>query len=304
MENKTTTKIILYIAGILLLVSGFGKMFSELVFTNGLANFDLRIIESGYGNWITAPIGIRIFVGLEISVGFLLLFKWLNNKVLSKLFLVLLLFYATDLMLGWNNLLTENSLLFFTFSKISSLVLLPFLLLSYVFLKFTEAGRNSWLSLAIILPSFALVFTLNPLFIENYETVSAPYKQNQKNWKVIADAFQKQDININEGNYLLAFYSTSCPHCNDLAKAFGATYRGYKSKRKILLVFPGNVEDTDNFIARNKCEFDFIRITSDEFLKVSGFSFPAMFSIENGKVQGFWTGDSFSFVVRDQEFKK
>jgi len=303
MENKRTTKILVYIAAFLLLISGFGKMFSELIFTNGLSNFDLRIIESGYGNWISGPIAIRFFVCMEISIGFLLIFKWINTSIISKLFFGVILFYTMDLMLGWNNVLTNNSLLFFTFSKISSLVLLPFLVLSYVFLKFSEATKSSWLSLIVILPVFALVFALNPLFVENYESVSAPYKQKNKDWKVIADAFKKQGVNINEGNYLIAFFSTNCPHCNDLAEAFGVTYRGYKSKRKVLLVFPGNIEDTDAFIARNKCDFDFVRVTSDEFIKVSGFSFPAMFTTENGKVLKHWTGDSFSFTVRDEEFR-
>ena len=304
MGNNTKTKVLVYIAATLLLISGFGKMFSELLLTNGLASFDLRIIESGYGNWITAPIAIRIFTAIEISLGFLLLFKWVKSTILSKLFLGLILFYTVDLMLGWNNLLTDQKLLFFTFSKISSVALLPILILGYVFLKFSESGRNSWLSLVVILPAFALVFALNPLFIENYESIATPYKQKQKDWKVIADAFKKQDIDINQGDYLLAFYSTNCPHCNDLAEAFGATHRGYRSKRKVLLVFPGNVEDTDAFLDRNKCEFDFIRVTSDEFIKVSGFSFPSMFTTNDGVVQKHWTGDSFSFLVRHEEFGK
>lgn len=295
-------QILLILIALILLISGFGKLFGTGDFIGGLKNIDLRMIEDGFGNWKSIPLFNRIFISLEINLGILILTNWIKRSVIYYSLIILSILYLIDIVLGWNNLLTDNYNLLYLFSKYLTLAIVPFLIISLLLIKKQTQKKNSWWSLLILIPILTLPFIFNPLFIEDFEYTINEYNKKSKDWKIVESKFNDQGIDIDTGNYLIAFFSTNCKHCNEMAKTFGVTKRGFNSKRKILLVFPGNLEDTNNFIDRNKSDFDFIRITSDEFTKVAGFAFPSVLVIEDGKVTKQWTGDNFSLSVRDQEF--
>ncbi|MCT4581051.1 MAG: hypothetical protein N4A35_06500 [Flavobacteriales bacterium] len=294
-------QILILVISFILLVSGLGKLFGEGKLLGGIAAFDLRMIEDGFGNWMSTPIFNRIFVALEINVGILMLTKWVKRSWLYYMLVALTILYVIDVILGWNNRLSIDNNLLFLFNRFLTLTTLPFLIISLFLLKKKKNNYNSWLSLVVIVPFVALPFIINPIFIEDMESKSIQYEAVDENWEIIASKFQEKAININEGAYLIAFFSTNCKHCNELAQVIGVSKRGFKSSRKILMVFPGNEEDTQAFIQRNKADFDYIRVTPDQFTKAAGFSFPSLFSLKNGKVVKHWTGNNFSFKVRDEE---
>ncbi len=294
-------QVILLLISFILLVSGLGKLFGEGKILGGIASFDLRMIEDGFGNWKSTPIFNRVFVALEINIGILILTKWIKRSWLYYLLVMLTILYVLDIILGWNNRLSIDNNLLFLFNRFLSLTTLPFLIISLFLLKKRKEHKNSWLSLIIIIPFIVLPFVINPIFIEDYESKSRAYQKVDDNWDIIVSKFQEKEIDLNDGAYLIAFFSTNCKHCNELAKVIGVSKRGFKSSRKILMVFPGNEKDTKAFIERNKADFEYIRVTPDQFTKVAGFSFPSLFSLKNGKVIKHWTGNNFSFKVRDEE---
>lgn len=302
MQKKIEVEqIILLIISIILLVSGLGKLFGEGKVFYGIVSFDLRMIEDGFGNWKSIPLFNRIFVALEINIALLILTKWIKRSWLYYALLGLTILYSIDVILGWNNRLSINNNLLFLFNRFLSISTIPFLIISLFLLRKKNEQKNSWLSLLIILPFASLPFLMNPIFIDDFESKSKEYEAIDKNWKVIKNKFSEQKINLNDGEYLIAFFSTSCKHCNELAKVIGVSKRGFKSNRQILMVFPGNEEDTKAFIERNQSDFVYIRVTPDEFTKVAGFSFPSLFSLKDGKVEKHWTGNHFSYKVRDEE---
>lgn len=295
--------LLLLISGILL-ISGFGKLFGEGKVLNGIESFDLRMIEDGFGNWMSTPLFNRIFIALEINIALLILTNWIKRSWIYYALLGLTILYCIDLILGWNNQLSINNNLLFLFNHYLTISIIPFFIISLFLLRKNDERKNSWLSFLIILPFVALPFIINPIFIDDFESRAKEYNTVDKNWKIIETKFLEKKIDLNKGEYLIAFFSTNCMHCNQLAKVIGVSKRGFNSKRKILMVFPGNEEDTQAFIQRNKSDFAYIRVTPDEFTKVAGFSFPSLFSLKNGQVIKHWTGNLFSYKVRDDEMMR
>lgn len=294
-------QLLLILIALILLVSGLGKLFGDGKLIGGITSFDLRLIEDGFGNWKSISLFNRIFIAVEINIGLLILTNWVKRSFLYYTLTLLTILYIIDIILGWNNQWSVNYNLLYLFNQYLTLAIVPFIIISLLLLKRQTEKTNSWLSLIIILPILILPFIFNPLFIEDFESKSKQYEQREKDWEIIENKFQEKEININQGEYLIAFFSTNCGHCNNLAKVLGATKRGSNSNRKILLVFPGNEEDTKEFINRNKSNFEYIRVSQEQFTKVAGFSFPSIFSLSDGKVIKHWTGNNFSLSVRDEE---
>ena len=302
MQNKIKLdQLLLILIALILLISGLGKLFGDGKIIGGISSFDLRMIEDGFGNWKSIPLFNRIFIAVEINLALLILTNWIKRSILYYTLIVLTILYVTDIILGWNNQLSIDYNLLYLFNQYLTLAIVPFIFISLLLLKKRTEKTNSWLSLIIIIPILVLPFIFNPLFIEDFESTSNKYEQRGKDWEVISSKFIEQNIELNNGEYLIAFFSTNCQHCNSLAKVLGSTKRGYSSNRKILLVFPGNEEDTQRFIERNKSDFKYIRVSKDEFTKVAGFAFPSIFSLFNGIVIKHWTGNNFSLAVRDEE---
>ena len=299
-ENKFDQPLLILIA-LILLISGFGKLFGEGKLVGGISPFDLRMIEDGLGSWMGTPLFNRVFTAMEINLGLLILTNWIKRSLLFYLLIFIFSIYSIDLILGWNNLLSIHHPILFLFNYYLSLSIIPFLIIALILIRKKTKKKNTWLSLLIIVPMFCLPFILSPLFIEDFESISNKYEKKNTDWPVIENKFNNQNVDLNSGNYIVAFFSTNCKHCNQLARILGVTTRGFNSKKNIVLVFPGNEEDTKKFLDRNKVNYPYIRVTPDEFTKVAGFAFPSIFSIENGKVLKHWTGDNFSLKVRDEE---
>jgi len=303
MQNKHIGRIIRIIIGIIFLISGFGKLFGNGEFIQGIHFFDWRIIEEGLLSWLSTPLFTRLFVSLEIFIALAYLFRLVNPKALNSIFLLLLVIYSFDLFLGYNNMLTHSYPLLFLWNKYASIFIMPFLIFSFLFLKKTDWQANKWwYNLLAIIPVFALVFILNPIFIEDYQSIKTPYQYRSNDWEIVFSKCKIKSIPIEQENYLVVFASTSCSHCNELAKTLGVTKRGYASSRKILLVFPGKEEDAQAFIQRNKSFFEYIRVTPDQFVKIAGFSFPVVFSLTNKQTDFYWLGSNFSYKAIHEEF--
>ena len=304
MQNKPIYSYFYYLTAVLLLISGLGKLFGSGEFIQGLFLFDLRWVEDGLSGWMIAPIGVRLLTIIELFTAIAMLFRLLGQKLLVSLLLILSVFYIADFIMGMNAVLSVNDSLFYIFHPVLSLGVFPLFLAGVWFTTKSTRTKTSWWSLLVAVVVVAVIFATNPLFIDDYESKSKEYTYKAKDWEIIKSKFKEQNIDLNQGDYLIAFFSTNCPHCNDLARAFGSTYRGFGSQRKVVLVFPGNEEDTKAFIERNKSDFPYIRITPDEFTKTAGFAFPSLFEIDNGEPALHWTGTSFSYKVRDEQFSK
>lgn len=292
---------LLIIISLILLVSGFGKLFGEGKIIGGISIFDLRMIEDGLGNWMSTSLFNRIFTAVEINLAILILTNWIKRSLLLYIFILVLGVYCVDVILGWGNLLTIHHPMLYLFNQYLTLAVIPFLVIAIISIRKKTEKRNYWFSLLVIIPVLILPFIVSPLFIEDFESKSNQYEKNESDWVIIETKFADKNIELNEGKYIVAFFSTNCTHCNQLAKILGVSTRGFNSKKKIILVFPGNEKDTREFMNRNKVDYPYIRVTPDEFTKVAGFAFPSIFSIENGKVLKQWTGDNFSLKVRDEE---
>jgi thiol-disulfide isomerase/thioredoxin len=101
--------------------------------------------------------------------------------------------------------------------------------------------------------------------------------------------------------YIVAFFTSSCPHCKLASKNLG--YMSQLGKLPpVVAIFPGNEADTKRFLEENNGQlFEYYRL-SDEgyFLKNSGAAFPSVFLInEKGETVKHWFGDLLNYTALD-----
>ena len=196
MENKAKIEQVLLITiALILLISGFGKLFGDGKVLGGITSLDLRMIEDGFGNWKSISLFNRIFIAVEINLGILLLTNLIRRSILYYTLTTLTLLYVIDIILGRNNQLSIDHNLLFLFNKYLTFAIIPFIIISLFVLKKRTEKSNSWFSLLIIVPILVLPFLFNPLFIEDYESISNDYEQIDKDWAVIDIKFQENEKN-------------------------------------------------------------------------------------------------------------
>lgn len=101
--------------------------------------------------------------------------------------------------------------------------------------------------------------------------------------------------------YVVAFFTTSCPHCKAASKNIG-----FLSQRDrmvpVIAIFPGNKEDTKTFLLENNGQFfeHYILDNDEYFIKNSGSAFPSIFLInEKGETIKHWFGDLLNYTALD-----
>ena len=137
---------------------------------------------------------------------------------------------------------------------------------------------------------------------DDFEIVDSTNTPKNLNWDVVYKKCTSENIDT-DGEIFFAFYSTSCYYCNRSAQMMGISKRAFTPKQKIILVFPGTLEDTENFISRNKCHYPFIRLTKEEFLSIAGYEFPAYFKVNDKKTTNSWTGRTLNYTELNNLFK-
>ncbi|MBK8926571.1 MAG: hypothetical protein IPM74_11860 [Crocinitomicaceae bacterium] len=100
---------------------------------------------------------------------------------------------------------------------------------------------------------------------------------------------------------LFCFFTTTCPHCKVAAEKIGINQEAGQ-KIKVVSVFPGEVADTEKFIAEHGGQqFDVRYVNNDQlFVETSGGVFPSVFLMDNnGNTLKHWTGDNLNYSGLD-----
>lgn len=176
------------------------------------------------------------------------------------------------------------------------LVALSLRLLTRAFQKTSKI--KTWILVAIAFPvGFGISF-ISPIYITDYGMLTDDMKLEN----IEALEIEIGGKLILEDSYnLVAFFTTSCPHCKAASEKLGANIKGGQ-KIPVTAIFPGEEGDTHTFLEEHKGQnFTSYLINHDDlFLDLSGGTFPSMFLLDkDGKTIYHWTGDQLNYTGLD-----
>ncbi|MBK9191711.1 MAG: hypothetical protein IPM77_09460 [Crocinitomicaceae bacterium] len=107
---------------------------------------------------------------------------------------------------------------------------------------------------------------------------------------------------LSDKNYtLIAFFTTTCPHCMSASRRIGINIEGGQ-QIPVTAIFPGSEEDTQKFLETNNgLKFNSLIINNDDlFLRASNGVFPSIFLADNsGKTINHWIGEELNYTGLD-----
>lgn len=265
-----------------------------------------NLVEFDHFNWTNGTLLLHFVILFEIFFSFTILFNIFKPKVAASLLLPLSLFYVYDLIMK-GGAQDHTLVMTFPYKSINQFgtitVLIGTIILFFSPFKRPLSFRKKVIiNLVFVAISSTITFIFYPIFIDDYIHPEVSIKSPKLDWSVVSEKNHEFAISDEEPIFY-AFFSTSCYFCNKAAKMLGISNRKSVPAQKIVMIFPGNKEDTEDFIKRNRCDFPYIRISKDEFIKLAGNSYPSFFMVENQKELSHWTGRTLNYPEIDKLFK-
>jgi thiol-disulfide isomerase/thioredoxin len=198
-------------------------------------------------------------------------------------------FFVVNLKSGW----------VFGSIYIRLIVIILFTVFLYLLFSLFERTRKIkfiFVLLISLLPGFGISF-IKPIYDIDY----GMFDDSMEIETAALSEATNGDFQFANERVVLAFFTTSCPHCKAASTKIG-TNKAAGQKIQVHAFFPGNKEDTDQFLQDNNGEaFHPYLIGSEEtFTNLGGFTYPSVFVVDgNGKTERHWTGDMINYTALD-----
>jgi len=178
---------------------------------------------------------------------------------------------------------------------VSSIILRLFICIAFarglmLILKVIKPTINSVLVLSVgLIIGFGVSF-ITPIYNTDYSEINAnDLKLDFQQLQLKAN----NSIQLNNKPAVVAFFSTSCPHCSTTSKLLGVMANANKGPQVVAL-FPGNKEDTERFIKQNNAKnFKSILIADKVYYtETTQGSVPSIFLVDGqGNTVKHWSGE-------------
>ncbi|MGB0390039.1 MAG: MauE/DoxX family redox-associated membrane protein [Salibacteraceae bacterium] len=286
--------VLIYILRVLIslifIASGITKLYP-------IEPFELTLVDVGLSGWLFAPFFARILIAVEVFLGLAILFNTKYIKTVIKATLGLTGFFTFYLLLLWafrgNDMNCGCFGQFLLLTPVESIIKNLFLLvIIYAILNNQEpyTRKLKWVYPTVLVVSFVLPFVLNMISIKQIkeDTAVYPYPFQAE----FVEDQQLKDLGIiwDENEYLLAFFSSKCPHCKTAAQKLAIEERKFEFP-KVKVFIKGTPESIDVFFKESNAAFPYVIVESEDIIKFTKGSFPTFYLIKNGKVHKKWIGD-------------
>lgn len=210
--------------------------------------------------------------------------------ILPIFYLELLEFSVVKLTMGW----------VFSTVYIRFLVIIFFTLFLNILFSYSNKLKKIkfWIVFLIALgPGFGISF-ISPIYQGDYG-----YNQNPDlidlNIAELENA-TNNEFELNDGNQIIAFFTSGCPHCKHLSQKLGKNIQAGQ-ELPVIAFFPGIKENSDSFITENGGEeFSKYTVADSVFMNNAGIVYPSTYLVDkNGKTINHWTGDVINFSTLD-----
>lgn len=273
------------------------------------------LLESGLtSSFKTAFIIIHVTTVLELGFVVWAIFGKLNNYFVG-LVGVLFCLYSFSFLIAIGN---ES----YPKADLSSVSGLPGYPLAILVLLFTLIGVFKMNNNTQVLPVWITVI-LTILLVGGYggyyysPTVDAlsdkgnDYEVKYANWDKYWNYLGEQQPDfLEEQNYTVCFFSTSCSHCNDAARLIGV-YKRKSPDIKILGVFFAKSADQEFwendsvvnvFLTRNNLKIPFLKMIDYEAVSIADNQFPVIVEMENKQPGRIYVGSELNAWAFDHLF--
>jgi hypothetical protein len=218
-------KILAIICSVLL---GLVFIFSAISKLYPIEPFEYTFVGLGIAGWQSSLFIARLFIGLELACGILLLANlWLKRFTIPFVALILIIFniyLALEIYKFGNkgDCGCFGQYLHFTPLEgiLKNIVLLLLCALIYFYHKGVYFKRIKLVTAFIIIASLVTPFILNTVDIQT----SAQHYSGELNYKLDLDILYKDknnkppQVELRKGKWVIAFMSLTCPHCRIDAK--------------------------------------------------------------------------------------
>lgn len=283
--------ILTILTGVLFIYSAYTKTYS----LESFERFQYTIVEYVHLPWWIAVHASRLLIGMEGALGILIaghLFG--KRKWILTISIWLLLAFSIYLVYLWSAVGNDINCGCFGdkiwMSPASSLLKNLILIIIIWLIRRYHNGFNFKRAQLITLITFAAItFTPYILF---------PLPPSQPNWlkkdkyQLNLDALYEDgktdapSIDLTKGKHVLVFASLTCPHCKM------AAYKMHVMKQKnpdlpFYIVYAGNKKHLADFWKETQAEtIPHTKLEAEKFTELAGFSWPAIFLINDGWVEG------------------
>ena len=284
--GRVTGVILLLALSAVFFYSGYSKIYSD----NAFDNFQWTFLDLGISSMTLAGIVARTMIGLEFLLGLFLLFHvFLRRFTYPAVITVLAIFivYLLIVILKQGN--TGNcgcfgdklamkplDAIWKNLAMIAATVVLWFIYPVKPF-KYHE-----YASLLLGLVSFSVPYVVNPVYMG---TNPEPYAK-----EINLDLLYKYDpaptVDLRKGKHIIAFMSLTCPHCKKAAYLLQIIHHEHPDI-PMIMILDGSETYRKKFFDETHAEhvpFLLYRHIA-EFEELAGPSVPAIYWVNNGKIE-------------------
>ena len=279
------------LTGALFIYSAYTKLYS----LESFERFQYTIVEYVHLPWWLAVHCSRILTGMEGALGILIAAHLFGkSKWILSIAIWLLVAFSIYLVYLWAAVGNDINCGCFGdkiwMSPASSLVKNIIMIAVILVIKRYHTGFSfRWTRWAVPLVFLGFTFSTYAIF---------PLPATQPDWlkkdkyKIDLSALYapgKADApktDLYKGKHVIAFFSLTCPHCKM------AAYKMHVMKKKnpslpFHIVYAGNSRHLDEFWKDTQAEsMPHTRLQADDFTNIAGFSWPAIFLVNDGWVEG------------------
>ncbi|MGN6478343.1 MAG: MauE/DoxX family redox-associated membrane protein [Flavipsychrobacter sp.] len=288
--RRITLSLLSIAIGALFLFSAFTKIYD----LESFEGFQYTIVEYVHVPWILATLGARILIGMEAALGLLMAIQFYGRKKwVLKLAIFLLIIFSVYLVYLWaavgNNV---DCGCFGDYLKMTPAVSIlknaALLIGIYLLIRFCNGikfKRQEWITWILLIGLTIAPFIIYPL------PNTQPDWLNKDKYKINLSSLYasgKTDApkeDLYRGKHVIAFFSLKCPHCRMAAKKMHIM----KEKNPSLpfyMVVAGNDKYMAPFFEDTHAQnIPYTKLNSEEFTAIAGFSWPAIFLVNNGMVE-------------------
>ncbi len=286
----------------------------------GTADATGSLLEAGLsGSSIVALVEVHVITILElIFVVCTLTCKF--NRLYLVLAGVLILSYIFSFLAAYGNVSFVNAELG-SLNGYSGFPLVILVLLLIIYARIQLKGFKTWapawsiwsMSTVLVggyLSFFFLIYNAKPANQE-FNNRGNAYKVANAKWDKYWEAIESQQPEfMDEKDYTICFFSTSCGHCNAAAKRVGV-YQELYPEKKVLAVFFAKVKDQefwksdeviDAFFERNHAQLPFIKIKDYEAVSLSSNEFPVIVTLKDKQPEAIYIGNELNAWAFDHLF--
>lgn len=286
--------------GTIFLYSAYTKIYS----LESFERFQYTIVEYVHLPWILAILGARILTGMEAALGLLIMLHLFGrNKLVLKIALWLLTAFSIYLVYLWIAVGNDVNCGCFgdaiwmspSSSLIKNVILAACIILLLQFHKGLQMKWQKWAAPILFLGITIIPFIVYPLPDNQPQWVKKGKYKLDLSALYAPGKIDAPKVDLYNGKYVLAFFSLKCPHCKM------AAYKMHVMKLKnptlpFHIVIAGRDEYLKPFWDNTKAEdIPHTKLAADDFTAIAGYSWPAIFLVNNG-----WVEAETNYISMDQ----